>query len=142
MTSAAGADRDREGLTVGLQPTRLPWTRTDAILHIAVGLLVAPKVRCGSTPAVRSGSREWLITAPWAALSPLQQCAHIRDRIGIAFQAVHIVFGLQFNLKSDAVRIMKVEGLAISPFDNVGHGAPLVLEPLVGSVKFFRRVHR
>ena len=24
------ADRDREGLTVGLQRTRLPWARTDA----------------------------------------------------------------------------------------------------------------
>ena len=48
---------------------------------------------------------------PWAALSPLQQCAHVRDRVGIAFQAVRILFGLQFNLQPDAVRIVEVEGL-------------------------------
>src|SRR5216683_3140311 len=79
---------------------------------------------------------------PWAALSPLQQCAHVRDRVGIAFQAVRILFGLQFNLQPDAVRIMEVEGLAIPPFDNFGHGDPMVLEPLVGGVKFLKRVHR
>jgi hypothetical protein len=76
----------------------------------------------------------------WAALSPLQQCAHVRDRVGIAFQAVRILFGLQFNLQPDAVRIVEVEGLAIPPFDNVGYGDPMVLEPLVGGVKFL--VHR
>ena len=79
---------------------------------------------------------------PWAALSPLQQCAHVRDRVGIAFQAVRILFGLQFNLQPDAVRIMEVEGLAVSPFGNFGHGDPMVLEPLVGGVKFLKRVHR
>src|ERR1700756_1384756 len=50
-----------------------------------------------------------------ATLSPLQQCAHVRDRVGIAFQAVRILFGLQFNLQPDAVRIVEVEGLAIPP---------------------------
>jgi hypothetical protein len=40
------------------------------------------------------------------------------DRVGIAFQAVRILFDLQFNLQPDTVRIMEVEGLAISPFDN------------------------
>jgi hypothetical protein len=79
---------------------------------------------------------------PRASLSPLQQGVHIGDRVGIAFQAVHILFGLQFNLQSDAVRIMEVEGLAIPPFDNFGHGDPMVLEPLVSAVKFLRRVHR
>src|SRR6516225_9538942 len=87
----------------------------------------------------------WITTAqaePWAALRPLQQCAHVRDRVGIAFQAVRILVGLQFNLQPDAVRIVEVEGLAIPPFDNVGHGDAMVLEPLVGGVKFLRRVHR
>ena len=76
-----------------------------------------------------------------STLSPLQQCAHVRDRVGIAFQAVCILFGLQFNLQPDAVRIVEVEGLAIPPFDNFGHGNPMVLEPLVGGVKFLRRLH-
>src|SRR6266446_2869735 len=50
---------------------------------------------------------------PWAALSPLQQCAHVRNGVGITFQAVRIRFGLQFNLQPDAVRIVEVEGFAI-----------------------------
>src|SRR6266481_5887261 len=29
-----------------------------------------------------------------------------------------------------------------TPFDNFGHGDPMVLEPLVGGVKFVKRVHR
>jgi hypothetical protein len=33
---------------------------------------------------------------PRASLSSLQQCAHVRDRVAIAFQAVRILFGLQF----------------------------------------------
>src|SRR5438094_4983622 len=33
-------------------------------------------------------------------------------------------------------------GLAILPFDNFGHGDPMVLEPLVGGVKFLKCVHR
>ena len=78
----------------------------------------------------------------WAALSPLQQCEYVRDRVGIAFQAGRILFGLQFNLQPDAVRIVEIEGLAILPFDNVGYGDPMVLEPLVGGVKFLKRVHR
>src|SRR5438477_2722470 len=73
--------------------------------------------------------RHWS-AEPWAALSPLQQCAHVRHRVGIAFQAVRILFGLQFNLQPDAVRIVEVEGLAIPPFDNCGHGNPMVLEQL------------
>src|SRR5438309_6476000 len=52
---------------------------------------------------------------PPKTLSPLQQCAHVRDRVGVAFQAVRILFGLQFNLQSDSVRIVEVEGLAIAP---------------------------
>jgi len=67
---------------------------------------------------------------------PLQQRAHVRDRVGIAFQAVSIPFGLPFNLQPDAVRIMEVGGLAIPPLDNFSHGDPMVLEPLVGGVKF------
>ena len=81
------------------------------------------------------------LAEPWAALSPLQQCAHVRDRVGIAFQAVRILFGLQFNLQPDAVRIIEVEGLTIAPFDNFGHGDSMVLEPVVDGVKFLRRVH-
>ena len=79
---------------------------------------------------------------PPKTLSPLQQCAHVRDRVGIAFQAVRILFGLQFNLQPDAARIMEVEGLAVSPFDNFGHGDPMVLEPLVGGIELLKRVHR
>src|SRR5437667_2797521 len=75
---------------------------------------------------------------PPKTLSPLQQCAHVRDRVGIAFQAVRLLFGLQLNLQPDAVRIVEVEGLAIPPFDNFGHRDPMVLEPLVGGVKFAR----
>ena len=63
-------------------------------------------------------------------------------RARIAFQAVRILFGLQLNLQPDAVRIVKVEGLAMPPFDNFGHVDPMVLEPLVGGVKFLKRVHR
>jgi hypothetical protein len=58
------------------------------------------------------------------SLSPVQQGVHIRDRVGIAVQAVHILFGLQLNLQSDAVRIMEVEGLAVPPFDNFTGKAP------------------
>ena len=76
------------------------------------------------------------IAEQWAALSPLQQCVHIRDRVGIAVQAVRFLFGLHFNLQPDAVRIVEVEGLAIPPFDNFGDGDPVVLEPSVGAVKF------
>ena len=50
---------------------------------------------------------------PPKTLSPLQQCAHVRDRVGIAFQAVRILFGFQFNLQPDAVRIAEVEGPSI-----------------------------
>src|SRR5271170_2838091 len=78
----------------------------------------------------------------WAALSSLQECLHARDRVGIAFQAVRILFGLQFNLQPDAVRIGEVEGLAVPPFNNVGHGDAMVSEPLVGGVEFLKRVHR
>jgi len=35
---------------------------------------------------------------------------------------------------------MEVEGPAISPFDNLRHGDPIILEPLVGGVKFLKRV--
>ena len=66
---------------------------------------------------------------PPKTLSPLQQCAHVRDRVGIAFQAVRILFGLQFNLQPDAVRIVEVEGLAIPPFDNFGTATPWSLSP-------------
>src|SRR6267143_118414 len=61
---------------------------------------------------------------PPKTLGPLQQCAHVRDRVGIVFQAVRILFGLQFNLQPDAVRIVEVEGLAIPSFDNFGYGDP------------------
>src|SRR5262249_57483586 len=37
---------------------------------------------------------------------------------------------------------MEVKGLTIPPFDNLGHGYPIVLEPLVGGVKFLRRFNR
>ena len=42
----------------------------------------------------------------------------------------------------DAVRIVEVEGLAILPLDNFGHGDPMVLEPLVGGIELLKRVHR
>src|SRR4030095_5839049 len=72
---------------------------------------------------------------PGAALSPLQQGAHVWDRVWIAFQAVHVLFGLQLDLQPDAVRIMEVEGLAIPPFDNLGYGYPMIFEPLVSGGK-------
>ena len=72
------------------------------------------------------------ITKPAAA-----RRAHT-DGVGIAFQAAHILFGLQFNLQSVTVRIVEVEGLAISPFDNFGHGDPMVLEP-VGRARQIRQ---
>src|SRR5437016_7571034 len=110
-----------------------------------------PKVRIQLLPA-RSPLRNLMPTIsaqpaevadpPPKTLSPLQECAHVRDRVGIAFQAVRILFGLQFNLQPDAVRIVEIEGLAIPPLDNFGHGDPMVLEPLVGRVKFLKRVHR
>src|SRR5262249_42520665 len=90
-------------------------------------------------PAWRGASRA---QHPGAALSSLQQGAHVRDGVRIAFQAVHVLFGFQFYLQPDAVRIMEVEGLAIPPFDNLGNGYPMVLEPLIGGVKFLRRVNR
>ena len=36
----------------------------------------------------------------------------------------------------DPAGIVEVEGLAIPPVDNFGHGDPMVLEPLIGGVKF------
>jgi hypothetical protein len=47
---------------------------------------------------------------PAKTLSPLQQCAHVRDRVAIAYLAVRILFGLQFNLQPDAVRIVEGAG--------------------------------
>ena len=91
----------------------------------AVSARGGPTVRI-SLPPARSPLRNLMPTIsaqpaevalpPPKTLSPLQQCAHVRDRVGIAFQAVRILFGLQFNLQPDAVRIVEVEGLAIPPF--------------------------
>src|SRR6266571_3242471 len=76
-----------------------------------------------ASPVWREASRA---QHPGAALSPLQQGAHVWDGVRIAFQAVHVLFGFQFDLQPDAVRIMEVESLAIAPFDNLGHGYPVV----------------
>jgi hypothetical protein len=84
------------------------------------------------TPCWREADSNCRSLSPPKTLSLLQQCAHVRDRVGIAFQAVRILFGLRFNLQPAAVRTVEVEGLAIPPFDNFGHGDAMVPEPLVG----------
>jgi len=47
------------------------------------------------------------------SLSPVQQGVHIRNRVGIAVQAVHILFGLQLNLQSDAVSPLRTDSLPL-----------------------------
>ena len=98
------------------------WARTR--WHQAIQLWLASRQKIQQSHLVGL-SRVWgtLIWSfcPYTSLSPLQQGVHMGERVGIAFQGVYILFGLQFNLQSDAVRIVEVESLAIPPFDSFGH---------------------
>jgi hypothetical protein len=86
------------------------WDKRVAPRYRSVSTLLSVSQRASPARQSRIPIRSVLVgylrrmSERWAALSPLQQCAYVRDRVGIAFQAVRILFGLQFNLQPDAVR--------------------------------------
>jgi hypothetical protein len=72
---------------------------------------------------------------PVGKLGLSYQLPHVGHRVRVLIQVLFRFPGLQFDLQTDAIGVMEVEGLPIAPLDDISHLYPVVLETLVGLVE-------